>query len=341
MNVRNAKASILPIACCCRTPRGCYFWWIASLLAVTLWGAVIPMMASTVHAARGLRAAAILVNMDTGKTLFEAQADASIPPASLAKIMSLYLVFDALNAKKLSLRQKIRIPAAAAAVGGSTMHLRAGERVSVHKLLAGTAVASGNDAVTALALRIEGNLRRFVQAMNAKARTLGIRHTTFRNPSGLPAAGQRTTARDMAKLTCAYLKAHPEAWRYHGMYTITHRRRVLYTTNTLLGVVPGATGLKTGWTLASGYNIIVTATRGKTRLLAVVMGSSSRKARDALAAKLLRVGFRHGSNSKRIYAAMGYGVSPKRRHRLSRPSAALGTKQTPPTRQDVPRTRRR
>lgn len=257
------------------------------------------------QAARGARAA-ILINMDTGKVLFEKNADMSIPPASLTKVMSMFLVMDAVSAKRLTLDEKIRITPAASTVGGSSMHLRNGERVAVRQLLTGAAVASGNDAITALALRVGGNERQFVRAMNQKANSVGINRTEFKNPTGLPAAGQRTTPRDMANLTRAYLRAHPGAQNFHSTRVFTHRNRQMANTNALLGSVRGVNGLKTGWTVASGYNLIVTAQRGGTRLIAVIMGGTSRNARDAMAERLIEAGFDCNGNPKQIRRSMGY-----------------------------------
>ena len=258
-----------------------------------------------VLAARGARAA-ILINMDTGKVLFEKNADMSIPPASLTKVMSMFLTMDAVSAKRLTLDEKIRITPAASTVGGSSMHLRNGERVAVRQLLTGAAVASGNDAITALALRVGGNERQFVRAMNQKANSIGLKRTEFKNPTGLPAAGQRSTPRDMATLTRAYLRAHPGAQSFHSTRVFMHRNRQMANTNALLGSVRGVNGLKTGWTVASGYNLIVTAQRGGTRLIAVVMGGTSRNARDAMAERLIEAGFDGKGDPKKIRRSMGY-----------------------------------
>ena len=256
-------------------------------------------------AARGARAA-ILINMDTGKVLFEKNADMSIPPASLTKVMSMFLTLDAVRAKRLTLDEKIRTTPAASKVGGSSMHLRNGERVAVRQLLTGSAVASGNDAITALALRVGGNQRQFVRAMNQKASSLGLKRTEFKNPTGLPAAGQRTTPRDMATLARAYLRAHPSAQSFHSTRVFRHRNRQMSNTNSLLGSVRGVNGLKTGWTVASGYNLIVTAQRGGTRLIAVVMGGTSRNARDYMAERLIEAGFDGKGDPKKIRRSMGY-----------------------------------
>ena len=263
------------------------------------------VLAPAALAALGGVRSAILINMNTGKVLFAKNADAAIPPASLTKVMTMYLTLDAVQAKKLRLQEIIRIRPGVAKVGGSSMHLRTGERVSVSQLLTGAAVASGNDAATALALRVGGNQRQFVRAMNAKTRALGMRRTVFKNPTGLPAAGQKTTARDMAALTRAYLRSHPSAQVFHRTRFFTHRGRTMRNTNALLGTVAGVNGLKTGWTVASGYNLIVTAQRGKTRLLAVVLGGSSRNARDGAARRLVEAGFRAPGSPKAVKKALG------------------------------------
>lgn len=244
--------------------------------------------------------AAILINMDTGAVLYSRNPDLAIPPASLTKVMTMYLAMDQIQAGKIKLGEKIRITPEVASVGGSSMHLRAGERVPLPQLLTGMAVVSGNDAATAVARRTGGNERQFVRAMNQKAKAVGMKQTTFKNPTGLPAAGQKTTARDMALMTRAYLRAHPSALRYHNVTLFTHRDRKTRNTNALLGQVPGVNGLKTGWTVASGYNLIVTAQRGKTRMLAVVMGGTSRVGRDNAARRLIEAGFRYPTSPKKI-----------------------------------------
>lgn len=256
--------------------------------------------------ASGLPArSAILVNLDSGRVLYEKNADTPIPPASLTKIMTMYLTMDAVKGRRLRLDTKVRIPAAAAAVGGSSMHLSAGDTVPLVRLLAGMAVVSGNDAAMAVATRVGGDTRAFVRQMNGRARSLGLSRTTFKNPTGLPAAGQKTSARDMMRLCQAYLKAHPNAMRFHGMRYFLHRGLPMRNTNALLGTMNGVNGLKTGWTVASGYNLVVTANRGKTRLLAVVLGAASREQRDLAARRLLEAGFSHPRDPKKVQASLG------------------------------------
>ncbi|MDR2054374.1 MAG: D-alanyl-D-alanine carboxypeptidase [Desulfovibrio sp.] len=232
----------------------------------------------------------IVLNLGTGRALYAHKADLALPPASLTKIMTLFLALDAVRNRQIFPDSLVKISRSAANTGGSTMYLRAGERVTLHDLLAGMAVASGNDAATAVALRLSrGKSGNFVGRMNAKARALGLRHTRFKNPTGLPAPGQTSTAREMALLARAYLRAHPQARALHALPAVTHRGRALHNTNGLLGA-QGIDGLKTGFTSA-GYNIIVTAGNGGTRLLAVVMGARDRAARDAAVSELLARGF--------------------------------------------------
>ena len=256
------------------------------------------------HAAGLPARSAILVNLDSGRVLYEKNADSPIPPASLTKIMTMYLALDAVKARRLRLDTKVRVPAAAASVGGSSMHLQAGDSVPLVRLLAGMAVVSGNDAAMAVATRVGGDTRNFVRQMNGRARSLGLSRTTFKNPTGLPAAGQKTSARDMMRLCQAYLKAHPSAMRFHGMHNFLHRGLPMRNTNALLGSMPGVNGLKTGWTVASGYNLVATATRGKTRLLAVVLGAASREQRDAATRQLLEAGFRAPRDPKKVQASL-------------------------------------
>lgn len=248
--------------------------------------------------------AMLLINLNTGKTLYERNANMSIPPASPTKLMTMYLAMDAVSSRKLSLMGKVRVTREAARTGGSSMHLRTGERLPLSRLMLGMAVASGNDAAMTVAHAISGSTRNFVRLMNRKARNIGLRHTVFKNPSGLPAPGQKTTARDMAKLARAYLKAYPSVRTFHATRRLVHRGRAINNTNQLLGRVRGVDGLKTGFTVASGYNVIITAERNGVRLMAVVMGGSSRATRDNTARRLVEAGFAAPGSPARVKRLM-------------------------------------
>ncbi|HWQ07883.1 MAG TPA: D-alanyl-D-alanine carboxypeptidase family protein, partial [Holophaga sp.] len=233
---------------------------------------------------------AMVTEYGSGKVLYSQDADKRIPPASLTKVMTMYLVFDALAAGRASLADRVRISSRADATGGSSMGLRRGEIVSLDELMRGMAVASGNDACIAIAEHFGGVLR-FVDMMNRKAQELGMTSTTFQNPNGLPAPGQFTTARDLTKLATSYLRHYPQALRYHSTTEINHHGAVHGNTNRLLGACEGVDGIKTGYVGASGYNIIATAKRGDSRVIAVILGGRSKQVRNREATRILEASF--------------------------------------------------
>lgn len=234
---------------------------------------------------------ALLMDMTNNRVLYEQNADAPIAPASVTKVLTLYLVLDSLRNGRAHLTDMVLISAKAANAGGSRMHVRAGETVPVHELIKGTAIISGNDAAVALAEYIGGSTEEFVRKMNLKARELGMTHSHFVNPNGLPAEGQLTTARDIGRLSVAYLKRFPESLIVHSMSTYSYNNYTHRNANRLLGRCPGVDGLKTGFVCAAGYNISATAERSGVRLLAVVLGAPSPGVRAAEATKLLESGF--------------------------------------------------
>ncbi|EFL50362.1 Serine-type D-Ala-D-Ala carboxypeptidase [Solidesulfovibrio fructosivorans JJ]] len=236
---------------------------------------------------------AMLWDMNTGGLLYEQNPDVQIPPASLTKILTLYIIFDAIRQGKLHPWDVVEVSQRAASQGGSNMRLRAGESVKVTELIKGIAVASANDACMAMAEYLEnGNPDAFVNVMNDTAQRLGMTRSRFMNPNGLPADGQVTTARDMLRLASAYLEQFPKALTIHSMQFFTHNNRQRHNANALLGRYEGADGLKTGFVCASGYNIIATAKRGDTRLIGVVLGSRSAGVRLRETSKLLDKGFK-------------------------------------------------
>ncbi len=239
---------------------------------------------------------AILYDLDRDAVLFEQNADQHIPPASLTKVMSMFLAMDQISSGLASMDNTTVVSRIAARTGGSRMGLNENEHVTVEQLLTGMAVSSGNDASAALAEYVGGSVPAFINMMNAKARTLGMRDSYFVNPHGLPAKGQYTTARDMLTLARAYLHAYPDALRFHNTHVLNYRGRVTWNKNPLLGQYPGADGLKTGWINASGYNLIFTALKGDKRLLAVIMGAPDSQLRSIEAFRLLDAGFEVCSN---------------------------------------------
>ncbi len=236
---------------------------------------------------------AILMEVSTGAVLFEQNADEPIEPASFTKIASLYLIFDALKQGRVHLDDQVLISEEAWRTGGSKMFVGIGNHVPLEEIIKGIAVVSGNDSCVAAAEHVSGSVDTFVDAMNRKAKELGMSHTTFLTPHGLPADGQITTARDMATLDTAYLQTFPESLRFHSMkeysYNGIHqnnRNRLLFKDSTI-------DGLKTGYITASGYHLSATSKRDGMRLLAVVMGAQNSQIREREALKLLNYGFRH------------------------------------------------
>ncbi|MGD9608811.1 MAG: D-alanyl-D-alanine carboxypeptidase family protein [Desulfovibrionaceae bacterium] len=234
--------------------------------------------------------AAMVTEYGTGRVLYSQDPDKRIPPASVTKIMTMYLVFDALASGRAHLGDRVKISRRADATGGSTMNLKAGETVSLDELMQGMAVASGNDACIAIAEHF-GGIPQFVSMMNHKAQELGMTGTHFVNPNGLPAPGQLTTARDLTKLATSYLRHYPQALRYHSTTAINHRGAVHGNSNHLLGAVDGVDGIKTGYVDASGYNIVATAKRGDTRIIAVVLGGRTKGIRNHETTRILNAAF--------------------------------------------------
>jgi D-alanyl-D-alanine carboxypeptidase (penicillin-binding protein 5/6) len=242
---------------------------------------------------------AIVIDAATGRVLFEASADVQNPPASVTKLMTFAVVQDKLQRGELTLQTPVTIAPEAAKMGGSEAWLVHNEKVSVEELLYLLMVQSANDAAVALAIHTTGSKEAFVELMNAKARELGMTHTEFHSPHGLPPGkGQEadiSTARDIA-LLCRQLIAKTDILRYTSTRTheFHHANGVVnnfINHNHLLGVVPGCDGLKTGWYLKAGYSLATTVQRNGRRIIAVVLGSPERKGRDTLTTQLVERGF--------------------------------------------------
>ena len=241
---------------------------------------------------------AIAVDARDGRVLFEDNADRPGYPASMLKLMDLFIVLDRVQQGGIRLEDPVLITKEVSAIGGSQVYLDPREHFTVDELLYALMIQSANDAAMALALHVAGTREGFVRMMNDKARELGLSPVTqFQSPHGLPpGAGQRpdiTTPRDFAKLCQALLQAHPEALKYTSMTFKVFRQNPLFemrTHNHLLGAMPGCDGLKTGYFADAGHSIAATAQRDGARAIAAVMGSVDRKVRDAKATELLARG---------------------------------------------------
>lgn len=241
----------------------------------------------------------LLLDVTANQILASRELDMPVEPASLTKLMTAYLVFDALKAKKVDLKQTFNVSERAWKMPGSRMFIDPKMKVPVEDLIKGMVVQSGNDATVALAEGVGGSVDRFVQMMNDQAKVLGMKNTTYKNPEGLTEAGHVTTARDLATLAIRLMRDFPDymgtyaikKYRYPGTPAANESNR-----NLLLFKDPTVDGLKTGHTDAAGYCLVATAKRdfpnlGPRRLMAVVLGASSEIARSNEAQKLLNWGY--------------------------------------------------
>ncbi len=241
----------------------------------------------------------LLIDVTANQTLAEKEADAPVEPASLTKLMTAYIVFDALRAKKIDLKQKMPVSERAWKMPGSRMFIDPKMQVAVEDLIKGMIVQSGNDATIALAEGVAGSVERFVQLMNEQAQALGMHKTSYKNPEGLTEPGHTTTARDLSVLATRLMREFPDytpyyaikKYRLEGTPAANDSNR-----NLLLFRDPTVDGLKTGHTDAAGYCLIATAKRdvpnvGSRRLLTIVLGTASENARANEGQKLLNWGY--------------------------------------------------
>lgn len=233
----------------------------------------------------------IVLDADTGRVLSESNADAVTYPASLTKMMTLYLTFEALNAGRLRLDQYLPVSIEAASKSPTKLDLRPGESVAVQDLILGIVTKSANDAAAVLAEGLAGSEPGFADMMNRKAQQLGMRNTFYRNASGLPDPMQHTTARDTAQLALALYHDFPREYRYFATREFVFQGRLIVGHDHLLDWYPGADGIKTGYIRASGFNLATSALRDGHRLVGVVLGGISGGARDREMGWLLDQGF--------------------------------------------------
>jgi D-alanyl-D-alanine carboxypeptidase (penicillin-binding protein 5/6) len=259
---------------------------------------------------------ALLMDGLTGEVLYEQNPHLKIPPASFVKVMTLYLVFDAIRAGQLKLDDRVIVSEKAWRTQGSKMFIKVGEKVTVEDLLKGIAVASGNDACIALAEHMAGSEEVFVSKMNEKAKLLGMNDSQFKNSDGMPAEGQVTSALDMALLAQRYVQDHPEALAIHSLVEFDYNGIRQGNRNTLLTRNIGVDGLKTGHIEESGYHLLATAKREGQRMIAVVMGCDKIKKRAPEAQKLLEYGFKNFSTVEAVKKDAVFGPVKVKRGKL-------------------------
>lgn len=258
--------------------------------------------------AHGARYASIVMDADTGQIIYSRHANSLRYPASLTKMMTLYLTFDALRAGRLKLDQQLTASKRAIGMPPSKLGLKKGGKIKVRDAILALVTKSANDAAVVLAEAQAGTEIEFAKLMTSKAKALGMTRTTFRNASGLHNRHQKTTAKDMAKLSLALLRDHSEFYHYFSRKSFAYKGRTYRNHNSLLKYYKGTDGIKTGYVRASGFNLAASTERNGRRLVAVVFGGKSSRSRDAHMRTLLDRGF------KRMARAVMATPEPPRRN---------------------------
>ena len=254
------------------------------------------MMCGASHAAQ--YRAALVANMDTGQILIKENANQLNYPASLTKIMTVYLTFDALEHGRLHLDDYLIVSNYAAAASPVKLGLSAGSKITVEDAIKAVTVMSANDVARVLAENLKGGKEgNFADMMTRVANEIGLKNTNFENSSGLPNDDHMSTARDIALLSMAVYKHFPQYWKYFGIKTWTYNGKTYTNGNRLLGTYAGCDGMKTGFTNKSRYSLVATANRGGTHLMAVVLGAENKDVRAAVATQLLNRGFEMVKNN--------------------------------------------
>lgn len=270
-------------------------WLLPALLLLVGWFALAPsaQAALPTPGAPDLSARSyVLLDYATDQVIVERDADSPVPPASITKLMTAYLTFQAIDSGDIGLDDEVTISEQAWRMGGSRMFIEVGKVVTVEELLQGMIVQSGNDAATALAEYIGGNQRSFVSQMNAAAERLGMEQTHFENPTGWPAEGHQMSARDIATLLSQLIHEYPDLYTYFRQKSYTFNGIKQYNREKLLFRNDWVDGGKTGHTEEAGYCLATSGARDDMRLIAVVLGTDSDEARNNQAEALLNYGFR-------------------------------------------------
>ena len=248
-----------------------------------------------------------LMDATTGQVLVDHNGDLSLPPASLTKIMTSYVLAEEVDAGRASLDDMIKVSRNAwsqnpAFRGSSLMWIEPGKPVSLADLERGVVISSGNDASVAVAEHLAGTESSFVDVMNQLGAELGLDNTVYRNPHGLPHPEHRTTARDLATLSVALINGHPEHYKIYKEQSFTYNGIKQYNRNSLLRSDASVDGLKTGYTSEAGYGLVASAQREDMRLVSVVLGSASKRTRASENSSLLNYGFRFFQNLRPLSA---------------------------------------
>lgn len=255
--------------------------------------------------------ASLVMDAESGRVLYETNADTRNYPASLTKMMTLYMLFEALERGKMRMNEHMPVSAKATRQPPSKLGLRLGETISVRNAIQALTTKSANDVAVVIAEALSGTERRFAVTMTNKARKIGMKKTTFRNASGLPHRGQLSTARDMAQLGRRLMQDFPRYYKYFSRRTFTYGGVTHKTHNKLLKTYQGVDGIKTGYIRASGFNLVASARRDGHRIIGVVFGGRSSRSRNYTMTRLLNEGFAKLEN--RAYVKASPKASPRRK----------------------------
>jgi len=264
------------------------FWLRRLALALATFTFIVSGTFSADLAFANSKYAGIVIDAKTGKTLYAYRADSLRYPASLTKMMTMYMMFEAMAEGKMNKKTRIRVSRYAASKPPSKIGIKPGRTIAAEHAIYALATKSANDVAAAVAEHLGGTEANFGRMMTRKARQLGMKRTTFRNASGLTAKGQLSTARDMAKLGIALREHFPQYYKYFQTRNFKYAGKNYRNHNRLLGRIKGVDGIKTGYTRASGFNLVSSVQSGRRSIVAVVMGGRSGKSRNAQMTKLIK-----------------------------------------------------
>ncbi|MEM9229596.1 MAG: D-alanyl-D-alanine carboxypeptidase family protein [Pseudomonadota bacterium] len=294
---------------------------------------VLGIFLASAPLVRAAQYAALVMDARDGTVLHSRNADTRLHPASLTKMMTLYLVFDAIEKGRLSLDQQIKISRYAASKPPSKLGLKAGQTIALRYLVRASAVKSANDAAAALAEAISGSEPAFAKKMTATARAMGMSKTTFKNASGLTQSGHLSTARDMALLGRRLFYDFPEYYNLFSRTSTSAKVKTVYNTNRrLLAAYQGADGIKTGYTRAAGFNLVSSARRGQKRVIVSMFGGQTSASRNARVAELMDMGFSRMPPQKGIRKPGRFVMPADGGTLVARANTRLKTAQRPRTR---------
>ena len=279
--------------------------WLFMAAFMALAGVSVPA-----HAAKY---AAIVIEEDSGRVLFARNADKLRYPASLTKIMTLYVLFEDISAGRLTLKSRIPVSKVAAGRSPSKLYLKPGQSISAEQAIYALVTKSANDVATAVAEKLTGTERAFAKRMTRKARALGMSRTTFRNASGLPHSKQRSTARDMARLAVAMRRDFPQFYDFFSARSFRWKGQKFKNHNRLLSAYKGTDGIKTGYINASGFNLVASVERRGVRLIGVVFGGKTGRSRDRHMMQILDASFKRAKPADLGTQVVAVRVLPKRK----------------------------